>query len=126
MQKAFLLGVDCDKAFEQLKDYLAKPPLLSRQQEGEPLHLYLAVSPSAVSSALMREDSRVLRPVYYSSRALCRAETRYPQIEQLVFALIIATRRSRPYFQVHTIKVLTDFPLKQILHKPETSRRLIK
>jgi hypothetical protein len=43
-----------------------------------------------------------------------------------VFVLIIAVRRLRPYFQAHTIKVLTDFPLKQILHKPETSGRLIK
>jgi hypothetical protein len=78
LRKAFLWGQDCDKAFEQLKEYLAKPLFLSRPREGEPLHLYLTVSPSAVRSALMREDSGVLRPMYFSSRALRGAETRYP------------------------------------------------
>jgi ribonuclease HI len=126
LRKAFLWGEDCDKAFKQLKEYLTKPPLLSRPREGEPLHLYLAASPSAVSSALMRKDSGVLRLVYYSSRALCGVETRYPQTKQLVFALVVAAKRLRPYFQAHMIKVLTDFLLKQILHKPEISGCLVK
>jgi hypothetical protein len=81
MRKAFLWGEDCDRAFEQLKDYLVKPPLLSRPREVELLHLYLAVSSFAVSSTLMREVSKVLRPVYYSSRVLRGVETRYPQTE---------------------------------------------
>ncbi|GAV60115.1 hypothetical protein CFOL_v3_03646 [Cephalotus follicularis] len=32
----------------------------------------------------------------------------------------------RSYFQVHTIKVLTDKPLRQVLAKPDVSGRLIK
>jgi hypothetical protein len=125
LRKAFSWGEDCDKAFKQLKEYLSSPPF-SRPREGEPLHLYLAVSTSAVSFALVREDSRVQRPMYYSCRAIRGAKTRYPQPEQLVFALVVAVRRLRPYFQAYTIKVLTDFPLKQILHKLETSGYLVK
>lgn len=53
-------------------------------------------------------------------------ETRYSLVEQLEFALIIAVKRLRPYFQSHTIQVMTNQPIKQILHRPETSRRLLK
>ncbi|MGV7989013.1 RNase H-like domain-containing protein, partial [Mycobacterium kansasii] len=45
---------DCEQAFQQLKQYLSSPPLLSKPEEGEPLFLYLVVSASAVSSALIR------------------------------------------------------------------------
>ncbi|XP_077252057.1 uncharacterized protein LOC143891356 [Tasmannia lanceolata] len=38
----------------------------------------------------------------------------------------MAARKLRPYFQAHTIKVLTGQPLRQILHRPDTSGRLVK
>jgi hypothetical protein len=59
LRKAFTWGEECEEAFEKLKEYLSNPPLLSRPTEGEILYLYLAVSPSAVSLALVREDSEI-------------------------------------------------------------------
>ena len=47
-------------------------------------------------------------------------------MEKLILALVTTTRKLRPYFQAHTIEVLTEYPMKQILHRLETSRRLIK
>ena len=47
-------------------------------------------------------------------------------MEKLNLALVAAARKLRPYFQAHTIEVPTEYPMKQVLHKPETSRRLIK
>ena len=47
-------------------------------------------------------------------------------MEKLILALVTTSRKLRPYFQAHTIKVPTEYPMKQILHKPETSGRLIK
>ena len=52
---------------------------------GEELFLYLAVTPHAVSSALIREEAKMQKPVYYTSRALRGAEGRYPLIEKLAF-----------------------------------------
>ena len=40
--------------------------------------------------------------------------------------LVTTARRVRPYFQAHTIEVLTDQPMKQVLHKPESLGRLVK
>ena len=47
-------------------------------------------------------------------------------MEKLILALVTTTRKLRPYFQAHTIEIPTEYPMKQVLHKPETSRRLMK
>ena len=47
-------------------------------------------------------------------------------MEKLILALVTIARKLRPYFQVHTIEVLTEYPMKQVLHKLETSGRLMK
>ena len=110
---------ECQQAFEELKAYLSSPPLLSPSQPGEELFLYLAVSPAAISAALFREEEKVQKPVYYASRALRGAEERYPPTEKLAFALVTAARKLKPYFQAHTINVLTDKPLRRAMSNPE-------
>ena len=47
-------------------------------------------------------------------------------MEKLILALVTATRNLCPYFQAHTIEVPTEYPMKQVVHKPETSGRLMK
>ena len=58
-KKSFEWTAECQQAFEELKAYLSGPPLLSPSQSGEELFLYLAVSPVAVSAALIREEEKV-------------------------------------------------------------------
>ncbi|KAL5545877.1 hypothetical protein UlMin_005564 [Ulmus minor] len=111
--KDFIWTADCEQSFQELKSYLGKPPLLSKPHEGDSLILYLAVSKGAVSSALVREEDGVQWPIYYTSKSLLDAETRYPEIEKLALALMVAARKLRPYFQAHTIIIPTKFPLKQ-------------
>ena len=59
LKKAFEWTDKCQKAFEDLKVYLTMAPLLSPSVVGEELYLYLAVTPLAVSSALIREEDKV-------------------------------------------------------------------
>ena len=47
-------------------------------------------------------------------------------MEKLILAIVTAAQKLRPYFQAHTIEVPTEYPMKQVLHKPETSGRLMK
>ena len=93
---------------------------------GEELYLYLVVSLHAVSSALIREEGRVQKPVYYTSRVLRGAEGRYPIMEKLAFALVTTSRKLRHYFQAHIINVLTDHPLKKAMNKLEAAGQLIQ
>ena len=52
---------------------------------------------STVSAALIREEDGIQKLVYFTSRALRVAEERYPQMEKLAFALVIAAWRLKPY-----------------------------
>ena len=47
-------------------------------------------------------------------------------MDKLILALVVAARKLRPYFQAHTIEVPTEYLMKQVLHKPKTSGRLMK
>jgi ribonuclease HI len=125
LKKAFSWTEECERAFAELKTYLTNPPLLSRPVEGEILYLYLAVSRTAVSSVLVREESGKQRPIYFTSKVLHGAEERYPRIEKLAYALVISARRLRPYFQAHAVRVLTEYPLRKILQKSDLSGRLV-
>ncbi|CAL8117997.1 unnamed protein product [Prunus armeniaca] len=92
----------------------------------EDLFVYLAVSNSTVSSALIREELGAQHPVFYTSKDLLDAETRYPKLEKLILAFVVSARKLRPYYQAHQVIVMTDFPLRSILHSPNASQRLMK
>ena len=126
LKKAFQWDTKCEEAFSALKAYLSSPPILVSPIEGELLTLYLVVSDFSTNVVLVRDKDRVQHPVYYYSRALRGAEKRYPRMEKLILALVTAARKLRPYFQAHTIEVPTEYPMKQVLHKPKTSGRLMK
>ncbi|KAM1262296.1 hypothetical protein ACFX2G_028050 [Malus domestica] len=98
---------ECEKAFQDLKKYLASSPLLYKLEATEELYIYLVVSDVVVNSALIREELGTQLPVFYTSKALIYVETRYPRIEKLILALVIAAQKLRLYFQVHTTVVLT-------------------
>ncbi|XP_077223343.1 uncharacterized protein LOC143856947 [Tasmannia lanceolata] len=109
-----------------MKLYLATPPLISKPEPGEELMLYLSVSSVALGAVLIREYQNQQKPIYYVSKVLHEAETKYKKAEKLAYALIIAAKKLRPYFQAHTIRVMTDQPLRQILHRLDTSGRLVR
>ncbi|XP_056860130.1 uncharacterized protein LOC130508574, partial [Raphanus sativus] len=124
--KKFLWDEKCEEAFKQLKAYLSEPLILSKPVVEEPLYMYLAVSTAAVSGVLVREEQNEQRPVYYTSKSFIDAETRYPAMEKLALAVVTAARKLRPYFQSHSIIVMTSQPLRMILHSPSQSGRLAK
>ncbi|XP_074337351.1 uncharacterized protein LOC141674543 [Apium graveolens] len=126
MGKDFMWTSDCEEAFLTIKEQLGNPPMLVKPEEGERLILYLAVSEYSVSAVLVKEEGSHQLPVYYVSKMLLDAETRYTNMEKLVYAFILAGRKLRPYFQAHRIEIRTAYPLRYILHKPESSGRMLK
>uniref|UniRef100_A0A2N9H9H4 Reverse transcriptase domain-containing protein n=1 Tax=Fagus sylvatica TaxID=28930 RepID=A0A2N9H9H4_FAGSY len=124
--KNFHWGEQSDQAFERLKEYLSAAPLLSTPVNGESLYVYLAVSEHAVSAAIVREDCNVQKPVYYTSKTLDGAESRYLPLEKLAFALVCSSKKLPHYFQAHTMIVLTEQPLKAVLRSADFSGRISK
>ena len=96
MRKSFEWTDECQKACEDLKKYISSPPL-SPSKLGEELYLYIAVSQAVANMALVREKEGSQRLVYFVSRAFRGAEESYPWMENLAFALVMATRKLKPY-----------------------------
>ena len=105
---------------------MSNSPLLSLSKEGEDLFLYLTVSATIVSLALIREESRIQRPAYYVSQAFQGAEAKYPSIEKITFALIVASWKLRLYFQASPILVTTNQPIKKATNKPDATGRMVQ
>ena len=113
-------------AFQQLKDYLALPPIMSSPELDEILSAYIAVVPYAVSLVLIRVDCGIQRPVYYVSKSLHEAEVRYLPLEKAILAVVLSTRKLPYYFQAYTVVVLTQLLHKAILRSTDYTGRIVK
>lgn len=88
--KDFLWTDEYREVFEELKSYLSSPPLLTKPNIGKFLYISLDVSQETVSSVLIREDKKgIQRPIYYASKVLHDVETRYSQVEKVVYVFVI-------------------------------------
>ena len=90
------------------------------------MFLYLAVSNTAISSTLIREERNIQKLVYYTSQAFQGAKASYPRMEKIAFALLVASKKLHPYFQAHHIVVMTDQPIRKMMNKIDAARRLIQ
>ena len=89
--------------------------------------MYLTLYDWVVSAILFRCPSqREQRAVYYISIAMTDAKTKYSRLEQTALALQSIAQKFRPYFQAHLVVVLTNQPLRSILHKPDLSGRMLQ
>ena len=55
--KGFEWSEDCVVAFQQLKEYLSRPPIMSNPEVDEVLYAYIAVVPYVVSLVLIWDDN---------------------------------------------------------------------
>ena len=99
--------------------------MLTALEFGEDLFMYHLVSDHAVSAVLLR-DRGVQQPVYYISKTLVDAETRYLPLEKLVLALVHAMRKLSHYFQAHIVFVLIEYPLQSLLKRSDFMGRIAK
>ena len=114
-----------DQAFMAIQQYLSEPPILASLEAYDMLYLYLAVSDVSVSANLFKEDeNRKQRPMFFLSKSLSMADTRYTRLEQAVLALRVAAKKLHPYFEAHPIIILANLLLRSTIHKPNLSGRM--
>ena len=126
LKKTFQGTNKCVEALTKLNKYLMQLPLLSPSVTREKLQLYLAVSNTAVSSALIREEEDMQRPVYYTSQAFQGAEANYLRLEKITFSLVVTSRKLHHHFQVHPIVVMTDQSIRKMMNKIDAVGYLVQ
>ncbi|GJV83751.1 reverse transcriptase domain-containing protein [Tanacetum coccineum] len=117
---------EAEEAFKQMKKLIAELPTLTAPREREELIIYLAAAKEAISAVLMTDREGRQIPVYFVSRTLRGPEVNYTPMEKLVLALLSASKRLKRYFQAHTVVVITNQPIKQLLSSSEISGRMLK
>jgi len=81
----------------EIKNYLTNPPVLIPPQQGRPFKLYLSTDGMVIGSALIQEFEGKECVIYYLSRRLTDAETRYSAIEKLCLCLYFSCIKLRHY-----------------------------
>jgi ribonuclease HI len=122
----FHWSIKCQQAFKKVQDIMTKLPTVCAPIFGKPLRLYLASNSQAIGALIAQEDgSGVEQPVYYVSRALKDAESRYSGAKRSCLALIYASQRLRHYFLAHKVQLMTrSHPIRSLLQRPVLSGRL--
>jgi hypothetical protein len=64
--------------------------------------------------------------VYFISEVLHEAKTRYLEVHKLLYAVLIAFRKLRHYFQAHRISLVTSYPLRAILRNSNATGNIAK
>jgi hypothetical protein len=109
------------EALDALKKFLTTPPMLkpprraTSTQPAEDLLLYISCTTHVVSTALVVERAEeghaypVQHPVYFISEVLGPSKKKYPQVQKLLYAVLLTARKLRHYFDDHKVIVVTSF-----------------
>jgi hypothetical protein len=115
--ECFTWTPEAEEALENLKALLTKTPILVPPAAGEVLLIYEPATTQVVSAAIVvkrREEGHALpvqRPVYFISEVLSETKARYPQIQKLLYAVILMRRKLRHYVKSHPVIMVSSFPL---------------
>jgi hypothetical protein len=122
-------GLEQQKAFDNLKQYLQHLPTLSSLEQGQPLILYVSATHSVVSGALVvekemaqsRATTKQQHPIYFMLEVLAGSKKYYSKVEKICYMVIMSSRKPRNYFEAHHIRVLTNQLLHDIFRKRDSS-----
>ena len=129
---------EAQEALDALKKFLTTPPVLkpprraTPTQPAEDLLLYISCTTHVVSTVLVVERAEeghaypVQHPVYFISEVLCPSKKKYPQVQKLLYAVLLTARKLRHYFDDHKVIVVTGFLIGDILHNKEAIGRIAK
>jgi hypothetical protein len=128
--KDFAWGPVQVAAFESLKQHMSDLATLASPDPSLPLLLYIAASPCAVCAAFVQEQDREGTSrqclVYYVSEVLTASKCNMTELEKNSYAVVMASRKLRHYFEAFKVRVTSDRGLGELFRNPEASVRIAK
>jgi hypothetical protein len=91
----FRWGVEQQRAFEEIKEYLARLPVLVSPQQDMLFYFYLSVGDTSIASVVVQVYDGKEKVVFYLSRWMLDIETRYHEIEKLSLCLFFTCTKLR-------------------------------
>jgi hypothetical protein len=79
----FRWGAEQQRAFKEIKEYLARPPVLIPLKQDKSFYIYLSVGDTSIASAVVQVYDGKENVVFYLSRRMLDTKTRYHEIEKL-------------------------------------------
>ena len=64
--------------------------------------------------------------MYFISEVLSNSKTRYPQIQKLLYAVLITKRKLHHYFELHPVTAMMSFPLGEVVQNQDAMGRIMK
>ncbi|KAK1693016.1 hypothetical protein QYE76_009713 [Lolium multiflorum] len=79
----FRWGAEQQRAFDEIKEYLTKPPVLVPPQQDRPFYIYLSVADTSIASVVVQVYDGLEKVVFYLSRRMLDAETSLEDVTEL-------------------------------------------
>jgi hypothetical protein len=115
----FRWGAEQQRTFEEIKEYLSKPPVLVPPQQDRPFYIYLSVGDISIASVVIQVHDGKGRVVFYLSRRMLDAKTRYPNIEKLCLCLFFTyTKLRHILLSAETVVICKSNVIKHMLSAP--------
>ena len=110
----------CQEAFEKIKSYLVKPPILVPLRPEKPLLLYLTTTDIAMGTLLTQyEETRKENAIYYISKKMLPYEEKYSPLEKTCVVFVWATHKLQHYMLAYKVQLIARMnPLKYLMEKP--------
>jgi hypothetical protein len=125
--KEFRWGAEQQWAFEEIKEYLSKPPVLVPPQQDRPFYVYLSVGDTSIASVVIQVHDNKERVVFYFSRRMLDMQTRYPDIENLCLCLFFTcTKLHHILLSAKVIIICKSDVIKHMLSAPVLKGQLGK
>jgi hypothetical protein len=83
----FRWGVEQQRAFKEIKEYLTRPPVLVPPQQDMSFYIYLSIGDTSIASVVVQVYDDKENVVFYLSRRMVDTKTRYHEIEKLCLCL---------------------------------------